>query len=298
MKLRFPSFHTLPNGSRRGFTLIELLAVIGIAALLLTLATTAFFGAMGGEDAAKGKQQFKEIVTGARQEAVISGKPTLVLCWNTKTERKIGTKIETVQQGHYAIFKYIGNAWPSPGDSKVLGSPFGLEREVFDGLVASEENPLPVFNLADESGDKPVKLEYVRNNPNLKESERNEAKKKVKIDRFSIPAWSEGSANDAYALEIYNPDNGTKNQLGCLALEKAISTSSQDAANTIPLATRTSSNFSLPEGFHFNKRTIILFNVDGTAREGVSVTLTPNKAKNNLAAQVVTISKDGNVEFK
>lgn len=298
MNLRFPFLHQASARQRRGFTLIELLAVVGIAAMLLTLATTAFFGAMGGEDAAKGKQQFKEVVASARQEAVISGKPTLVLCWNSKVERKVGTKTETTQQGHYAIFKYIGNAWPAPGDAKVLGSPFGLEREIFDNLVASEDNPLPVFNLADESTDKPIKLEYVRNNPNLRDSDRNEAKKRVRIDHFSIPAWAEGSEQASYALEVYNPSAGEKNQLGCLALEKAISTSSQENANTIPLATRTSSNFSLPEGYHFNQRAIILFNVDGTAREAVSVTLTPNRAKKNLSEQAVTITKDGDVRFK
>lgn len=297
MKLHSPFNHKTSRDYRRGFTLIELLAVIGIGALLLTLATTAFFGAMGGEDAAKGKQQFKEVVASARQEAVISGKPTLVLCWNSTFERKIGSKTQSIKQGHYAIFTYVGNAWPAPGNSRVLGSPFGLEREIFDSLIASEDDPLPIFNLADESGDKPIKLEYVRNNRNLSNQKRNEAKRKVKIDSFEVPAWSKGSTT-SYSLNVYNPDDGEKNQLGCLALEKAIATSSKGDANTIPLATRSSANFSLPEGYHFNRRTIILFNVDGTAREGVSVTLTPNSAKQKLGAQVVNISKDGEVEFK
>jgi prepilin-type N-terminal cleavage/methylation domain-containing protein len=284
------------HNKRNGFTLIELLAVVGIAALLLTLATAAFFGVMGGEDAAKGKQQFKDLVANARQEAIISGKPTLVLCWNSNVEHKIGNKVETTKQGHYAVFQYIGNAWPSPNDTKVLGSPFGLEREIFDSLRADPDNPLPIFNLADKSDDKPVKLKYVRNNINLDKTERERAKREVRIDHFSIPVLVEGSSTGD-TLEIYNPDAGDKNQLGCLALDKGVSRPTE-GGNSIPLATRTSSNYSLPEGYYFsNGRTIIFFNSDGTARESVSVTLTPTSTKKNTA-QVVSISKDGDVQFQ
>lgn len=277
---------------RRGFTLIELLVVISIVGLLVTLGTTAFFGAMGSEDIAKGKKQFKDVINSARQEAIISGKPTLILCWNATNTQTVGNKEIDVKQGHYAIFTYVGNAWP---DGKNLGSPFGLERETFYTLQTSDEEPLPIFNLAGDS-DKPVRVKYVAHNPNRDklESEKNE-RNDAKINSINIPVWADG-ASTGDTLVVYSDDG----ELGCLELDKSLG-KPDSGVNTIPVAIRTSANFALPEGFRFNTdRTTILFNADGTLAKDstVSLTITPNNTQQSKDAQKVTISKTGEVKFE
>lgn len=292
MKLRFTLMSSKKTFLRQGFTLIELLVVISIVSLLITLGTTAFFGAMSSEDVTKGKKQFKDIINSARQEAVISGKPTLLLCWNASFEQKVGNKTISTKQGHYAIFTYVGNAWPS---GRNLGSPFGLERETFYTLETSDDEPLPIFNLAGNS-DKPVRVKYVANNPNREENDSEKNKQNdAKINSITIPVWADG-ATTGDKLVVYS-DNG---ELGCLELEKSLG-QPENEMNTIPVAIRTSTNFSLPEGFRFNTdRQTILFNADGTLAKdsSVSLTITPNNTKNSKDTQKVTIHKTGEVKFE
>ncbi len=247
---------------RSGFTLIELLAVVGIASLLISVASSAFFGVSRKEAANRGKKQLREIVISAQQDATISGQPTVVFCWNSSRNQQIGNKTVQIKQGHYALFKYLGRAWPK---GKALGSPFGLEREAFNGLSA----PLPVFNLNDLDGNpKPMKVVRVKNSNYVDTSVTNDS---YSIQTFDLPILVGGEKSGSSLTIGTTEDNAT--DMGCLALENTMPSTGD--APYFPLAVRVSANNSLPEGYIFSggQREVIVFNADGSAKESKTISI-------------------------
>ena len=89
---RFTS--TVGQAARAGFTLMELMVVIGIAALLLTISATAFFGASREENLTRSRDQLRDILLSARQRACIEGVPYVVICYNTTSEIEVGSSTD------------------------------------------------------------------------------------------------------------------------------------------------------------------------------------------------------------
>lgn len=257
------SKHFFRKGQYSGFTLIELLAVVGIAALLISVASSAFFGVSRKEAANRGKKQLRDVIVSAQQDATISGHPTIVFCWNSSRNQQIGNQTIQVKQGHYALFKYLGRAWPD--GSKRLGSPFGIEREAFNGLSA----PLPVFNLNDLDGNpKPMKVVRVKQSNYVEKKEENDS---YSIKEFEIPIYVGGSDTGDKLIVGGSDENAI--EMGCLALDEPMPGSGNEPY--FPLAVRVSANNSLPEGFIFSgdKRQVVIFNADGGASESKTITI-------------------------
>ena len=120
---------------RAGFTLIELMVVVGIAALLLTISATAFFGASRTENLTRSRNQLRDVLLMARQQACITQKPHVVVCYNVDSEIEVGGSTQKVEQGRFALFRYVGRVWPQ-GDK--LAAPFGLQRDLLSTLSVRE----------------------------------------------------------------------------------------------------------------------------------------------------------------
>lgn len=279
------------NGSP-GFTLIELLVVIGIVALLLTVASTAFFGATKQESVTKSRNQLRDVLLMARQQACILGKPHVVVCWNADTSITVGNTEQTgLQQGRYALFQYVGQVW---ADGRNLLAPFGVQRELFTGALRRNAR---LINLDRPDADTFMRVDSIPNDSSLTEEQNN----KQNLSSVGNLKYEYSVGGDKETMELPSNENlsgynDTKNYQFLVArLKKAA-----NASGAFPLGVRVTETFSLPQLYKFDKnRAVFYFSADGRlltdvtgATTSISASHSVSKSKQDLTFSV-KVSQDG-----
>ena len=283
--------HTVGLAARAGFTLMELMVVIGIAALLLTISSTAFFGASRQENLTRSRDQLRDILLSARQRACIEGVPYVVICYNTDSEIEVGGTTETIDQGRFAMFRSVGRVWPV-GDR--LAAPFGFQRDQLSTLAKKER----LINLDDPekkaSGGSSqfMRVKNIAKDPN----------------RLSNDSDSDNSGNAISSLDYeFEPSIGatetvtlqaavTANSYGFYVAELE---SSSGETKPFPLGVRETSTFSLPSGYKFNNdRIAIKFLPDGRAEKATSLSATTSVGSNSETPTFsISVTAEGEVDI-
>ncbi len=238
--------------SRAGFTLIELLVVVGIAALLLTMASTAFFGAQRTESLTKSRNQLRDVLLSARQQACIMGKTFVVICYNVDQEFDVGSTTQKGKQGRYALFQYVGRAWPS---GRRLAAPFGVQRDVLGTIRVNER----LINIDDAENDSFMRVENVVNDDTLTAEDAADENSGNRVDSLDYEYY-DGEKLKMTASEDLDY-NGNKN-LGFFVAE--LRDSNGVPSKPFPLGVRVTSTYSLPRMYSFGSdRTAFIFTPDG-----------------------------------
>lgn len=275
---------------RAGFTLIELMVVVGIAALLLTISATAFFGASRTENLTRSRNQLRDVLLMARQQACITQKPHVVICYNVDSEIEVGGATQQVEQGRFALFRYVGRVWPQ-GDK--LAAPFGFQRDLLSTLTVRER----VLNL-----DKPdqgvggspfMRVSAVARDDNLLSDDSDDANDGNAISRLSYEYYDGQTLNLVYAGNM----NTGSNKLGFYVAELD---RSSGESQPFPLGVRVTGTYSLPRGFAFsNDRTAFVFTPDGLVRKGGTVSASMSVGGgNNAPSFSIDVATDGSVTIK
>ena len=263
---------------RAGFTLIELLVVIGIAALLITMASTQFFGAMRQESVSKSRNQLRDVLLMARQQACILGTTQIVVCWNSDVEMKVGNKTEKATQGRFALFEYIGDVWKS---GNTLYVPFGMQSEQFGTLKKGAR----AISLADPNASSFARITKVIRDANKRQEDIDtEIENRRRNIEFAYTVGGQSPA-EAWKPSMY-PIADFSGSLK--ELEKG----------RVPLAIRTSAAYSLPQYYAFEKdRTVFVFTPEGcldtTSDNSIAAkhSVAGNSAKN--ATFKLSVSSEG-----
>lgn len=288
---------------RSGFTLIELMVVIGIAAMLITMAATSFFGAMRQEGITKSRNQLRDTLLLARQQACILGKTHVVVCWNSNTEIVVGGKKSKVKQGRYALFQSVGNVWHK---GKSLLAPFGIQREI---LGAALRENARVVNLSKPNDNSFMRIDYVDNHPtteNDKGSNNDDFEQFLNMD-YTYFVLKDGKviketlkmALDNKDLEIGQDDIKRTNPGFWVATLEG----SAPGDPAFPMAVRVTATFSLPNAYEFKDgdRVVFIFGPDGSLQTDSASSVTaahsiPTNAKN--ATFTVSVDGQGTVSVK
>lgn len=266
--------------SRAGFTLIELLVVMGIAALLMTLAATSFFGASRRDNIKKSRDQLCDVMRLGRQQASISGKTHVLVCWNAATKVTVGNKTVTGgEQGRYALFETVGNVWPKGAQ---LMAPFGIQREAFAALTKSAR----LINMNDPDKAEFMRIKDIRGDATQsdEENERDEENvQNVTVEYFV------GGESKTFTMRDDN--------LWIATLRK-----SSGETKAFPLGIRTTQTYALPKDYAFTpKRAVFIFTPDGRIESGSdsSVTAKHSMSKNaDNATFTVSIDANGEISKK
>lgn len=239
-----------------GFTLIELLVVIGIVALLLTVASTAFFGATKQESVTKSRNQLRDVLLMARQQACILGKPHVVVCWNSDTSIKVGNTEQTgLKQGRYALFQYVGQVW---ADGRDLMAPFGVQREILSGALRRNAR---LINLDDLNADKFMRVDLIPNDPNktAEENNRQNLSAPTKLDYEYYVGGTAETFDVPYNETLKGYDNAKHYQFLVARLKQNAGT-----RGSFPLGVRVTETYSLPQLYKFDQdRAVFYFSADG-----------------------------------
>lgn len=275
-----------------GFTLIELMVVIGIAAMLITMAATSFFGAMRQEGVTKSRNQLRDTLLLARQQACILGKTHVVVCWNSDTEIVVGSKKQKVKQGRYALFQSIGNVWH---EGKTLLAPFGLQREV---LGAALRKNARAINLFDPDASTFMRIDKIADDPTKDNDDLNEQINNNRKNRLSYDYWVAGQkkslemlAGDA-DLEI-GEEGATRSNPGFWV---ATLEGSAPSDRAFPMAVRVTATFSLPDAYAFEggDRAVFIFGPEGSLQSGSASSVTAaHSISKNAKNATFTVSVDG-----
>ncbi len=280
------------RAARAGFTLMELMVVIGIAALLLTISATAFFGATREENLTRSRDQLRDILLSARQRACIEGVPYVVICYNTVREIEVGGTTEKIDQGRFAMFRSVGRVWPV-GDR--LAAPFGFQRDQLATLAKKER----LINLDDPEkkatggSSQFMRVKNIAKDPN----------------RLSNDSDSDNSGNAIDLLDYeYEPIDGTTETLKMRApvtstdygFYVAELESSSGESKPFQLGVRETETFSLPSGYKFNsERIAFVFLPDGRAEKQVSVSASTSVGGNTETPTFsISVSTEGEVDIK
>lgn len=271
--------------ARRGFTLIELLVVIGIAAMLLTMASTHFFGAMRRESITKSRNQLRDLLLTARQQACILGTTHLVICWNSDVEIQVGDRKTKARQGRYALFQYVGDVWQS---GQKLYTPFGFQSEQF----ATLKHGARAVSLMDADASKFARItDVVRSPTKTEETIRNDisSDRTTSIEYVYTVGGQAGQEKWKPAMFPIASYTGTL---------KAVDASDK----RVPLAIRTSSNYSLPQYYAFDKdRTVFIFTADGCLDSTGASAIAANFAAGGGSAKKLgfslSVNADGTISF-
>ncbi len=263
---------------RGGFTLIELMVVIGIVALLIATSSAAFFGGTQQDSVTKGRDQLRDMLYLARQEACISGKTQLLICWNAQAEIKVGKETERIPQGRYALFEYIGNVWKAGNE---LCVPFRLQRDMAESLKVGTR----LVSLADPSNEKFARVSELLYNNRVNDEDTQQTATRNIIYKYLV-----GGEEGAETLSL--PMTPIAKFSGSLA--------SVDG-DRIPLAVRTSTLYHLPQYYQFAAdRSVFIFTPDGALGSASQTSITanpPDRAANDKAASF-SISVSGNGDIK
>ena len=271
------------GGGRAGFTLIELLVVIGIAALLLTLSTTSFFGATREEALSKSRDQLRDVLLTARQQACIVGKTHVVVCWNADTEIEVGSKTQTGKQGRYALFQYVGRVWPQ---GNKLAAPFGLQRDLLATLRPNER----LINIDDPDKDKFMRVENVAYDDSKTADDNADDNRSNRIQNLDYEYY-DGETVRLTASEEKDY-NGNQN-LGFFVAELE---ESSGETKPFPLVVRVTGTYFLPRLYAFDRdRVAFVFTPDGRVEQGGTVRATLELAS-NAPSFSITVNGDGDVE--
>lgn len=275
-----------PIGFRRGhrgFTLVELLVVIGIATLLLTLSATSFFGATRGEALNKSRDQLRDVLLSARQQACILGKTHVVLCWNVDTEVEVGSKTQKGKQGRYATFQYVGRVWPQ---GNKLAAPFGIQRDLLSSLHVNER----LINIDDPDDNKFMRVKNVPNDDTKTIDDNASDNSGNRINNLDYDYY------DGEKLRLVASD--VKDYYGHQNLGFFVAELRESSGETkpFPLGLRVTSTYSLPRLYSFDKdRTAFVFTPDGRVEQSGSVRASLALAA-NAPAFTINVSADGDVE--
>ena len=284
---------------RRGFTLIELLVVIGIAALLITMAGTSFFGAMRQESVTRSRNQLRDIILLARQQACILGKTHVVVCWNSDVDITIGSKKQSVKQGHYALFQELGPVWH---DGSYLTAPFGVQRETLSSAMRTNSR---LINLFDPDASKFMKVKNLVDDPSKNDRQLNEQITNNRRGRMAYTYWVAGAKKTLNLIaddqDLATGDAGEDRKNPGFWVATVSGSAPSDPA--FPLAVRVTANFSLPQGYKFNgdDRQVFVFGPDGTLQSGSASSVSAahsvaNSAKN--ATFTVRVDGQGSVSVR
>lgn len=261
--------------SRQGFTLIELLTVMGIAALLITLASTSFFGATRRDTLTKSRDQLCDVLRLARQQASIYGKTHVVVCWNAKVKHQVGSKTVDGQQGRYALFEYVGNVWVK---GNKLAAPFGIQREAF--ALLKQNSRLIDINHPDKDF---MRVSSVANDSTLSSSEKST------------------SSDTVNTLEVEYRTGGTTEKVelyGDNLWVATLKSTPSGVDNPFPLGIRVSQVYSLAQNYKFDTdRKVFVFNGDGCVKSSESVTASHSLSK-NASTFTVSVSTNGEISRK
>lgn len=242
-----------------GFTLIELLVVIGIVALLLTVASTAFFGATKQESVTKSRNQLRDVLLMARQQACILGKPHVVVCWNSDTSVKVGNTEQTgLKQGRYALFQYVGQVW---ADGRNLMAPFGVQREILSGALRRNSRLINLNKLNDDTF---MRVDLIPNDGTLTETENKNQNLSAATD---LEYTYQVGGSDVDPLEVPTNNalkgyNNTKHYQFLVA--RLRQTAGVKKGDSFPLGVRVTETYSLPQLYKFDQdRAVFYFSADG-----------------------------------
>lgn len=278
-----PSAACLRARWHRGFTLIELLVVIGIAAMLLTMATTQFFGAMRRESTTKSRNQLRDLLLTARQQACILGTTHILICWNANAKVTVGDKTKTGgKQGRYALFQYVGDVWKK-GNS--LYTPFGVQSEQF----ASLKHGARAVSLADPSATKFARITNVVRSPS-------------KTDEEVTQELENSKQNLDYAYMVGGEKVTGQWSMAMYPVADFTGTLKDLENGRVPLAIRTSSTLSLPQYYAFDKdRLVFLFTPDGCLDATSDKTITAKHSLSSSAKNMtigLSVNDDGTVTLE
>lgn len=288
---RFTS--TVGQAARAGFTLMELMVVIGIAALLLTISATAFFGASREENLTRSRDQLRDILLSARQRACIEGVPYVVICYNTTSEIEVGSSTEKIDQGRFAMFRSVGRVWPI-GDK--LAAPFGFQRDQL-GTLAKKER---LINLDDPekkaSGGSSqfMRVKNIAKDPNRLSNDSDSDNSGNAISTLDYEFKPMGNSGSTETLQLRAPVTGTNYGFYVAELE-----SSSGENDPFPLGVRETETFSLPSGYKFNNdRIAIVFLPDGRAEKTVTVSASTSMGGNTETPTFsISVSTEGEVDI-
>ena len=286
--------HAAWRAARAGFTLMELMVVIGIAALLLTISATAFFGASREENLVRSRDQLRDLLLSARQRACIEGAPYVVICYNTTTKITVGSKEETIDQGRFALFRSVGRVWPANGDC--LAAPFGFQRDQLSTLAKRER----LINLDDPEKEASggssqfMRVEAIARDPDRLSDDPDTNNKSV--DELNYDYYPTGG-DSPETLRLVASKKGGDNDYGFYVARLE---SDSGETKPFPLGVRATSTFSLPSGYKFDSdRTAFVFLPDGRAREAVSISAATSVGGTGDAPEFsVSVSEDGEVDIK
>ena len=283
--------------NRSGFTLIELMVVVGIAAILITMAGTSFFGAMRQESVTKSRNQLRDAILLARQQACMMGKTHVVICWNADSKVVVGSKEQTTKQGRYAVFQSVGTVWH---EGRELIAPFGVQREILGASLKKNARAISLFNP-----DASTFMRIDEYNDNTMDNDDNNRRLGSKRKRaLDLDYWVAGQRKTVRLsaseedLEIGDPNQKRTNPGFWIASLKG----SAPSDKAFPLAVRTTATFSLPKQYAFNNdRAVFIFNPDGSVGSGSASSIsaahsTSKNAKN--ATFSLSIDGDGKITLR
>ncbi len=264
---------------KRGFTLVELMVVIGIVALLISISASAFTGGTRQDSVTKSRDQMRDVLMLARQQACITGRTHVVVCWDAKSEIKSGNSSTTVDQGRYAMFEYIGDLWAHGGSLYV---PFKVQLEAMESLKVGTR----LVSLLDPDAAKFPRIE------------------KVMQDRTKTAQQQEAMVQGGLrAIEYKYPTAGNYQGASWTptmykVAEYSGTLASDSDTGKVPLAVRVSSTYHLPEYYAFNKRSVFIFTPDGCLGRGsaTGVSASPPKQAANTKEATFSIKVNDNGE--
>lgn len=284
---------------RSGFTLIELMVVIGIAAMLITMAATSFFGAMRQEGVTKSRNQLRDTLLLARQQACILGKTHVVVCWNSDTEVVVGSKKSKVKQGRYALFQSVGNVWH---EGKTLLAPFGVQREI---LGAALRKNARAINLFEPDADSFMRIDKIADDPTKDNAEKNDQIEGIPDNikyNLNYTYWVAGqrktlameASNGKLAIGEEDEDDSSMRTNPGFWVATLEGSAPSDRA--FPMAVRVTATFSLPDAYAFEggDRAVFIFGPEGSLQSGSASSVTAaHSISKNAKNATFTVSVDG-----
>lgn len=273
MITRFPNRTT-----RQGFTLIELMVVVGIVALLITMAATSFGGASRQESVTKSRNQLRDLILYGRQQACITGKKHVLICWNVDVETEIGNSTQKTEQGRYALFRTVGPAW---ANSTKITAPFGFQREE----LATLRKNARAINM-----NEPDKDEFMR----VKES-------------VSDPTQTNDGSTDFatdlnkvnYSYYVGGEKQPSSNTIFGNQPTVAIMRSNVNESDVFPLGVRVTTTYSLPQNYKFSSdREVFVFTPEGGVEESTKISAESSVSSgSNVPTFTVKVNTDGSIDL-
>ncbi len=266
---------------RRGFTLVELMVTIGVVALLISISASAFMGGTRQDSVTKSRDQLRDVLMLARQQACITGRTHLVICWNATAEITSGKTTQRIDQGRYAMFEYIGDLWANGGGLYV---PFQVQLDAMQSLKVGTR----LVSLLNPDATTFPRIEKVIQD-RTKTSQEQESSRHNNSRSLSYKYFTGGSQGGT---------DWTPTMYKVAEYSGALTTDSE--TGKVPLAVRVSTTYHLPEYYAFNNRSVFIFTPDGClGRDSAnSVSADPPSQAANSREATFSIRVDDNGEVR